>query len=198
LPPVYYEWKRDLPAGGTEVVAVNTLAIEVNTASLTAGTYKYYLEVTDDVPMLYQSRKANIEVGLHLSFAHDLLPEYRATAGERVEMFVQVNGGLGDKTYTWYRNVGNGKAWEVIPGAIGPVLVLDPAEMEDSGQYYVVVQDSGSSVTGLNDTITSRTATLNVEKGIPASTNTGLLVMILVSSIIGAVTLIRKKAWLRK
>lgn len=197
LPPVYYEWKRDLPAGGTEVVAVNTLAIEVNTVSLTVGTYKYYLEVTDDVPMVYQSRKANIEVGSHLSFAQDLLPEYRATAGERVEMFVQVNGGLGDKTYTWYRNVGNGKAWEVIPGAIGPVLVLDPAEMEDSGQYYVVVQDSGSSVTGQNDTITSRTATLNVEKGIPASTNTGLLIMVLMSSIIGTITLVRKKAWLR-
>ncbi|MGC8738720.1 MAG: immunoglobulin domain-containing protein [Candidatus Hydrogenedens sp.] len=197
LPPVYYEWKRDLPGGGTEVVAGNTLEILVNTASLTVGTYKYYLEVTDDIPMLYQSRKANIEVGLHLSFIQDLLPEYRATSGERVEMFVQVNGGLGDKTYTWYRNVG-GKAWEVIPGAIGPLLVIDPAQHEDSGQYYVVVQDSGSSVTGQNDTITSTIATLEVEKGIPATTSTGLLVMILISSIIGVMTVIRKRACLRK
>lgn len=192
LPPVYYEWKRDLPAGGTEVVAVNTKAIQVNTSSLTVGIYKYYLEVSDDVPMLYQSRKANIEVGSHLSLGQDLLEEYRKTAGERVEMYVQVNGGLGDKTYTWYRNIG-GKAWEVIPGAIGPVLVIDPAEQEDSGQYYVVIQDSGSSVTGQNDTITSRTATLIVEKGIPANTTIGLVVMAVVTAIMGVVTLIRRR-----
>ena len=197
LPPLYYEWKRDLPAGGTEFVASNTLAIEVNVASLVVGTYKYYLEVTDDVPMVYQSQKANIEVGLHLSLGQDLLPEYRATAGDRVEMSVQVNGGLGDKTYTWYRNVG-GKSWEVIPDAFGPLLVIDPAEEEDSGQYYVVVQDSGSTVTGLNDTITSRTATLEVEKGIPASTNVGLIIMFVISTIIGMLTIVRRKTFLGK
>ncbi len=196
LPPVYYEWKRDLPAGGTEVVAVNTKAIFVNTGSLTVGTYKYYLDVIDDVPMVYRSRKANIEVGAHMTFGQDLLSEYRATAGDRVEMYVQVNGGLGDKTYTWYRNIG-GKAWEVIPGAIGPVLVIDPAEQEDSGQYYVVIQDSGSTITGRNDTITSRTATLNVEKGIPANTATGLVVMIIVSAVIGVVTLLRRREFLQ-
>ena len=192
LPPVYYEWKRDLPGGGTEVVAVNTKAILVNTSSLTVGTYKYYFEVTDDVPNLYQTRKANIEVGAHLALGQDLLQEYNATAGERVEMSIQVNGGLGEKTYTWYRNTGN-KAWEIISGATGPTLVIDPAEEDDSGQYYVVIQDSGSSITGQNDTIVSRTATLNVEKGIPASTNTGLVVMVILSAIIGAVMLIRRK-----
>ncbi len=197
LPPVYYEWKRDLPGGGTEVVAVNTLAILVNTASLTVGTYKYYLEVIDDIPMVYQSRKADINVGLHLTLAQDLLPEYHATAGERVEMYIQTNGGLGDKTYTWYRNVG-GKAWEIIPGAVGPMLVIDPAEESDSGQYYVVVQDSGSTVTGLNDTVVSSTATLVVEKGIPVTTNTGLVIVVMLTSIIGAVLLIRRRALLNK
>ncbi len=197
LPPVYYEWKRDLPGGGTEVVAVNTLAILVNTASLTIGTYKYYLEVTDDMPMVYQSRKASINVGLHLSFTQDLQSEYHAIAGERVEMYIQTNGGLGDKTYTWYRNVG-GKAWEIIPGAVGPLLVIDPAEESDSGQYYVVVQDSGSTVTGQNDTVVSSTATLVVEKGIPVTTNTGLVIVAMLTSIIGAVMLIRRRAMLNK
>ncbi len=192
LSPVYYEWKRDLPGGGTEVVAANTLAIEVNTAVLTVGIYKYYLEVTDDVPMVYQSYKANVEVGEHLALTQDLLPEYNATANEHVEMSIQVSGGLGEKTYTWYRNLGD-KTWSVIDGAEGPSLVIDQAEIEDSGQYYVVVQDSGSSVSGRNDTVTSRTAVLTVEKGIPASTNTGIIVLVLISAIAGIVTLVRKR-----
>ena len=197
LPPVYYEWKRDLPGGGTEVVAVNTLEIEVNTASLTVGTYEYYLEVTDDVPTVYQSRHAIIEVGEHLQLGQDLLEEYNATVGDRVEMVVEVTGGLGDKTYTWYRDDGN-KTFEVITGAIGPVLVIDPVEMEDAGEYYVTIQDAGSTVTGMNDLVISRTATLNVEKGVPASTNAGLVIVVVISSIVGVMTIIRRKAFLRK
>ncbi len=191
LPPVTYEWKRELPGGGTEVVAQNTLAILVDTASLSEGVYRYYLEVVDDVPMVYQSNKAKIEVARHLTITQDLESEYHASAGDRVQMAIVTDGGLGEKSYTWYRNLGT-KAWEVIPGANGSVLVIDPAEVEDSGQYYVTVQDEGSTVSGRSDLVTSSVATLTVEKGIPVASTIGLVITIITSALIGAV-LIRKR-----
>ncbi|MCX8064931.1 MAG: immunoglobulin domain-containing protein, partial [Candidatus Hydrogenedentes bacterium] len=192
LPPVVYEWKRELPGGGVEVVAVNTLELLVDTGSLSVGVYRYYLEVVDDVPMVYQSRKARVEVSGHLEIERDLDEEYRARDGDRVIMYVEVGGGLGEKEYTWYRNVG-GKSWEVISGATGPVLVLDPVEMGDAGEYYVVIQDEGSTVTGENDTVQSRTATLYVEKGVPVSTSIGLIILVMISIGIGVVVIIRKR-----
>ncbi len=192
LPPLTYAWKRELPGGGTEVVAQNTLEILVNTSSLSVGVYRYYLEVVDDIPMVYQSRKARVEVNRHLSITTDLQSEYHATAGDRVQMSIVVDGGLGNKTYTWYRNL-NSKAWEVIPGAIGPVLVIDPAEVEDSGQYYATVQDDGSTVSQTSDLVSSSIATLTVEKGIPATSLTGLLVLVLISSVVGAMLIVKRK-----
>ena len=74
--------------------------------------------------------------------------------GASAVLSVEIAGGRGNETYRWYRVVG--KKTEAVPGGVGSLLELKGLQVNQAGQYYVVV--SGEKV------ITSRAVSVVVRR----------------------------------
>lgn len=193
--PLSYEWKRLLPEGGEEVVGGNTPALRIDPAEAEDfGPYDYRVDVSDGLPMTYNSPTATVEINEHLDFTLDLASTYQAVPDRNFVMTVITKGGLGDLTYVWSRNLeDSGKAWETIPGENESALAFRPLDKTDAGQYQIVINDEGSTLTGDYDIIESTIATLNIGTGVPVGGALGLALLTGITALGGALTIRRRK-----
>jgi len=93
--------------------------------------------------------------------------------GDDCALTVETRGGLAPFAYEWYRtDVG-----EILSDA--PVLEMPNLQLEDTGDYYVIVVDGTSTVRQ------SAPATITVHQNVPASSVAGLLLAGVVVAFMG-------------
>jgi parallel beta-helix repeat protein len=93
--------------------------------------------------------------------------------GDDCLLTVETSGGLAPLAYQWYRTDGA----EILSDA--PVLEMPNLQLDDSGDYYVIVVDGTSTVRQ------SASATITVRQNVPASSVAGLLLAGLAVAVVG-------------
>lgn len=198
LNPSTYEWQRRIAGqgvfapipGGSGAISGNSAVLVVSPAAQTVALYEYRVAVTDDVGTL-NSGIAEVEFDNHLSITSQP-DDVTVVEGGRAEFSVAVAGGLGQITYQWEKDDG-AKAFQPIPGANDPTLVIDPAGPADEGSYRVTISDAGSTITPTGDTVVSNSATLTLGEDVPLAGLGGLALLSAVTALAGTLALRRRK-----
>ncbi len=183
-----FEWFRQVPPGAPVSLATmvngTTDSITINPSALECGDGVIYCVVKDKTGE-HPSNSAPAEIERHLSFISGLS---NATAAlNRPFMFkVEVDGGLGELTYHWYKDDGK-KTYILIEDEDGPTLTIPSVSVEDATLYQVVVLDVEGNF------ITSE-ARLSVDSiPMPAANLTGLVLLAMLFALGGVVLLRHRK-----
>lgn len=196
-----YEWQRSLAglgsfapvAGGSGDFGFgNSAILNVSPAVEAVNDYDYRLQVVDDVKTS-DSGNVKFRFAPHLRIIEQ--PEdVTVPKGQAARFEVVVEGGLGDISAQWHFQPAGTKAFTPIPGEDGLVLVIDPVEDEDEGDYMCTVNDLGqSSVTGISDQVESDSVSLTIGAGVPAAGPLGLMAFALATSLAGVIALRRRR-----
>ena len=195
-----HEWFRGLDGLGVEPPEMegNTIILEVNPLVHPLGKHNYRLKVYDELGE-YSSNVAQVEVQAPLSA---LLGDLVLAEGDVFSWNANVEGGLGNRVYQWYRidnetkgltpvvngnyphpTLGPGK----YAGATTAVLGFNPFTEAMAGQYQLEISDDYT-------TIIAGPATLIKAVGVPAAGITALITLTLAAALGGATTLKKKRS----
>jgi len=104
----------------------------------------YTCQVWDEVPdNTLVTDEAEILFAEHMTYTKNLEPVIFAPYNESLTLSVSLNGGMGNLSYQWWYNKGNG-ATEI--GANTTVLELGYPTKEQDGEYYIISQDERESL----------------------------------------------------
>ena len=190
-----YEWYKDAVGLGfvADASTPNTVTLSVNPATLGAGTYQYYLGVSDDTGETL-TEDATIEVGAPLSSTP--LNDVLLQEAEEYSWKITVTGGLGTVNYQWYAKRAGEADWTPVvdggysagnyDGADTATLKFQPFTADMVGQYKVEVSDDYT-------TINVGPANLTTGKPVPAVGLLGLAAMALATALGGTAALRKRK-----
>lgn len=104
----------------------------------------YTCQVWDEVPdNTLVTDDAEILFAEHMTYTKNLEPVIFAPYNESLTLSVSLNGGMGNLSYQWWYDQGNG-ATEI--GANTTVLELGYPTKEQDGEYYIISQDERESL----------------------------------------------------
>jgi len=161
-----YAWLRD---GAPLVNGDNVSGADTDTLIITGAylsdTGGYSCSITDGASENEISNVTVVEVFERPTVAIDTVT-YRVSPGGAVSIPATVSGGIPPLTLTWERDAGSGFMPLVnegsISGADTDTVTIDPvSEADDRHDFRLVVQDSGSDMSG-PESATSNTARLFV------------------------------------
>ncbi len=190
-----YEWYQDAVGLGfvADPTTPNTVTLSVDPAALGAGTYQYYLAVSDESGDT-ETEDATIEVGAPLSSTP--LTDLLLQEAETSTWSITVTGGLGAVNYQWYALRTGETTWvPVVDGGFGAgaydgattaSLKFQPFTADMVGQYRVEVSDDYTS-------IIVGPANLTTGKPIPVAGVFGMAVLALATALGGASALRKRK-----
>ncbi|MGC8571786.1 MAG: InlB B-repeat-containing protein, partial [Candidatus Micrarchaeia archaeon] len=147
-PPYSYQWYEQAPSSNVEpaVNCANSIAqnctFATNTA-VVAGTYVYYITVTDQMDNTIKSTNSVITLNPPLSVS---ISPTSATydSGQTITLAASVTGGTSPYYYQWYNDTsGSGVA---ISGATSSTYSVT-SSATGTFKYYVVVTDSATTPT---------------------------------------------------
>ncbi|HPO17263.1 MAG TPA: immunoglobulin domain-containing protein, partial [Candidatus Hydrogenedentes bacterium] len=169
----------------------NSAILNVSPAVETVNDYDYRVEVVDDVKTS-DSGNVQFEFANHLRIVQQP-SNVTVLQGQRAEFEVVVEGGLGAITAQWSYQPAGTKAFTPLQGENDFVLVIDPVDAEDEGDYMCAVDDSGSTVTGMADHVESDIVSLTIGAGVPVAGPLGLMAFALATSLAGVIALRRRR-----
>ena len=149
----------------------------------------YYCSITDARGTIWTS-------GLQLTIYEHLStpvisgdPEIEKKVGESYTFEVIVSGGVPPLHYLWQHDDLQTKTVYTV-GGDSSILSLDDLQVEDSGDYYVVVSDSGETWNEQTqqyepETKVSNRIRLNVSPEIPAGNVLGYITLVMIIALIG-------------
>ena len=173
-----YQWKWDDGAKGVHDVGVDAPWLTLTDLSPIHDAGRFWCEVSYD-GVAYVSNTATLAVRPPLVIAShpDSATE---TANRPHTLSVQADGGYPPLSYAWWKD-GN-----PIAEATDPSLTIARLRTSDTGTYHVVVCDANTAV------VSSNTALLTVEVGVPASGWVGIGVLLGLLAAGGAGSLRRR------
>lgn len=163
-------------------------SVDISADAPVAGDGWYAtVEASDGVASAPLLTTQTVTVLNHLQVAIDGPTEIDAVAGDHVEFGVTVSGGLAaNYNFQWsFTPAAKSAEPKALPN--DPLLVFDPARVEDSGLYECEVSD------GFEVVVTSPGVTLNVDAGVPAAGILGLLAFAAASGLGGALLVNRRE-----
>ncbi|MGC9055174.1 MAG: immunoglobulin domain-containing protein, partial [Candidatus Hydrogenedens sp.] len=116
-------------------------------------------------------------------------PEVEKKVGESYTFEVIVSGGVPPLHYLWQHDDLNTKTVYTV-GGDSSILTLNDLQVTDSGDYYVVVSDSGETWNEETqqyepETKVSNRIRLNVSPEIPAGNVFGYIILVMLITIMG-------------
>ena len=190
-----YEWYKDAVGLGfiADATTPNTVTLSVDPAALGAGTYQYYLAVSDESGDT-ETEDATIEVGAPLSSTP--LNNVTLAEGDNYNWAITVTGGLGAVNIQWQAKREGEANWVpvvdgnygtgIYDGADTATLKLEPFTVDMVGQYRVEISDDYTS-------IVVGPANLALDPGVPVAGALGLAAMALATALGGAAALRKRK-----
>ena len=178
-----------VPGGQVVPGAPSEARLSVSPGSVPLGVHAYAVEITDAVGMK-RSGAGTVVVAGALSFSKPLSNAF-VRERQRFRWAVEATGGLGQISYQWYKEDGQGKSFVPLTddalhtGTLSAELTFVEISYDDVGMYLVEVSD---------DHMTASTqAELSVGNALPVSGAIGLAAAALASALAGARSLRRRR-----
>jgi len=190
-----YQWYKNGTAPGNAIGSPIYSFGDPYTAYLTlydvtiADSGVYYCSVTDARGTIWTDA-LSLTIYNHLStpvISGD--PEVEKKVGESYTFEVIVSGGVPPLHYLWQHDDLKTKTVYTV-GGDSPILSLNDLQVSDSGDYYVIVSDSGEiwneqTQTYEPETKVSNRIRLNVSPEIPAGNLFGYIALVMVITVLG-------------